>query len=756
MIGGGRGGKPVHCFIIAAPRSGTTWISRILDAHPEIFCTERRLFGDYADFLIDEGSAAPRLRCTLDKFTKASLLPQNFTDYDDAGLLGSYIDALVTEEMRVSGKRVLIDKVTPYVGTAGLVVRQIERFFPDAKIVHLTRDGRDVVTSGVFHWMSRIKAGEKLSAAQEERRRCVLEKMPFAGRFFTDSEIDEWTRTWSGPLETMSFTQERFDTLHIRFESLLGDGATVLRDLLDFVGVGSDDETLRECLGAGAFERMSGGRKSGETVANAHVRKGIAGDWKNYFTKRDAKMFEEIAPGQLAGLGYEDDRDWADRLSRDVELPGESEDVMVEDHNHGADSVVTASEVLMACGRGRTLVFGYDPEKLVSGLRAAGVDAEGLEPNEGGGFSFRDGEFATVVSARGIECVDDEEIDRVLGELRRVGSGHAFFRISSVDVVTAKNDRAVWERRLFDAGFRRSVRASFVGSSHQSAITMVLENAVSGAHDAASAQSDCLRESGDRHVARLNRFVTASAFVRPNDRVLDLGCGAGEGAAILAANTDVKSVRGLDDSAAEIDYAKATYGGETSTFSRGGGQGLRELGDESVDVVLCLGASSVKLSGAMGEVVRVLTPAGRLIWWVSAGGEDLARITESLPAELLIEHSFAESERDAPTTLQPMGPEVKAEKILVVAMKDPWAKATKPYQETIFPSVGQAPQEIDFGGTYENPWLYRSLVARGLRTTNLGVLWRIANDTLDRVGPTPPTLAQLWECCCIKKWRVLA
>ena len=52
-------------FIIASPRSGTTWMSKMLNAHPNIFCVERRLFGDYADLVLDEGANKPRLRVTL-------------------------------------------------------------------------------------------------------------------------------------------------------------------------------------------------------------------------------------------------------------------------------------------------------------------------------------------------------------------------------------------------------------------------------------------------------------------------------------------------------------------------------------------------------------------------------------------------------------------------------------------------------------------------------------------------------------------
>ena len=38
----------VH-FVISAPRSGSTWLQRALNEHPQVFCTEHRLFGRFCE-----------------------------------------------------------------------------------------------------------------------------------------------------------------------------------------------------------------------------------------------------------------------------------------------------------------------------------------------------------------------------------------------------------------------------------------------------------------------------------------------------------------------------------------------------------------------------------------------------------------------------------------------------------------------------------------------------------------------------------
>ena len=60
-----------------------------------------------------------------------------------------------------------------------------------------------------------------------------------------------------------------------------------------------------------SFERFAEGRKRGEANVQSEYRKGIIGDWKNYFTDRDKDQFKASEAGRLLiELGYEKDNDW--------------------------------------------------------------------------------------------------------------------------------------------------------------------------------------------------------------------------------------------------------------------------------------------------------------------------------------------------------------------------------------------------------------------------------------------------------------
>ena len=98
----------------------------------------------------------------------------------------------------------------------------------------------------------------------------------------------------------------------VKYEDLLKDSAGELQSALQFLN--------RKPLGDLAaiaeeytFENQSK-RKPGQEKKTAFLRKGIAGDWKNNFTKEAAVLFDQYAGQQLIDLGYEKDRNWIDEL----------------------------------------------------------------------------------------------------------------------------------------------------------------------------------------------------------------------------------------------------------------------------------------------------------------------------------------------------------------------------------------------------------------------------------------------------------
>jgi lipopolysaccharide transport system ATP-binding protein len=97
----------------------------------------------------------------------------------------------------------------------------------------------------------------------------------------------------------------------IRYEDLLERDAEILENvLLDRCGLDVAPEQLRRAVASHRFHMMSGGRQPGDEDQSHHLRKGVAGDWRNHFTPRVVDAFRARYGGLLVATGYERDLDW--------------------------------------------------------------------------------------------------------------------------------------------------------------------------------------------------------------------------------------------------------------------------------------------------------------------------------------------------------------------------------------------------------------------------------------------------------------
>ena len=302
--------QPIH-FVISAPRSGSTWLSKALGEHPDVFATENRFFGDYVAILPDaQGKPLPRI--TLDKYARAISQHYNFqalgwkrNEFIEA-FQRHYLDFFVDFSLSQSQKRLVVDKVTPYDRTAQLVVDGIRHFFPASKIIWLMRDGRDVATSGVFDWLTKDAVGKPRHDFY------VLEKrdQPLQ-RFFDDEAICRWAELWVDTNSVMKRDQNI--AASVRYEDMLVNLDSVLRRVFESLRISSEEAIVDQCVSQASFATMSG-REDGKESPLAKARKGVSGDWRNFFTKPDGRLFDEIAGEQLLEFGYESDRDWVETL----------------------------------------------------------------------------------------------------------------------------------------------------------------------------------------------------------------------------------------------------------------------------------------------------------------------------------------------------------------------------------------------------------------------------------------------------------
>ncbi|NEP84761.1 MAG: sulfotransferase domain-containing protein [Okeania sp. SIO3B3] len=99
------------------------------------------------------------------------------------------------------------------------------------------------------------------------------------------------------------------DYLLIRYEDLVTDEYRYFTDIIHYCQLDVDLKHLRNVITRNTFHAVTG-RKPGQQDILIHQRKGIVGDWRNYFTSRVKDAFKQRFGEILVKTGYESNLDW--------------------------------------------------------------------------------------------------------------------------------------------------------------------------------------------------------------------------------------------------------------------------------------------------------------------------------------------------------------------------------------------------------------------------------------------------------------
>lgn len=314
------GGETPMFFIVGRGKSGTSWLMRTFDAHPEILCRgEGRFFGlDWKrDDLAGEQQVNVPPRTLHGAINESEYLRywlqrsvwsrDGDTEEHLAAITRAATEYLLKRRLAESGKSIVGDK-TPLLTPE--VVREMSEVFPDAKVIHIVRDGRDVTVSAVHHqWnKSKDRGGSLRMSAADRARREAYQSDPASTSMFTEEALRGRARAWRNFVGRAVEDGPRLlgeNYAEVRYEDLLQHPGREVGRLLKFLGAAADEQTVEQCVSKTSFEKLSRGRKPGEEDTTSFFRKGIAGDWKNAFTERDREIFDEEAGALLERLGYE-------------------------------------------------------------------------------------------------------------------------------------------------------------------------------------------------------------------------------------------------------------------------------------------------------------------------------------------------------------------------------------------------------------------------------------------------------------------
>jgi hypothetical protein len=96
----------------------------------------------------------------------------------------------------------------------------------------------------------------------------------------------------------------------IKYEDFFTKPFETMKQILNEANVDIDDNYLKKIISEFSFSKFSNGRKQGEEDKASHFRKGIIGDYKNYYTELHKALCKKAIGQDLITLGYERDLQW--------------------------------------------------------------------------------------------------------------------------------------------------------------------------------------------------------------------------------------------------------------------------------------------------------------------------------------------------------------------------------------------------------------------------------------------------------------
>ena len=276
-----------YVFIVGCPRSGTTLLQRMVNAHPDIAVTPEshwipRLYTKpWA--LTSEGFVKRKLIRRLlghPKFARLKISPEEICNLNGNGHRLTYSE-LVSRIFNLYGERqgkpLVGDKTPDYVRS----IETLHSLWPTARFVHVIRDGRDVALSMMDWAKFRPKPGD-FATWQEDR-------VSTAALWW---EMNVRLGRKAGKSLGPNLYYE------VRYEALVKRPEEETAALCAFLGVPCTNEMLR-------FYEAPSATDPGLEARRAHlpVTVGLR-DWSAQLPPGDNERFEAAAGALLDELGY--------------------------------------------------------------------------------------------------------------------------------------------------------------------------------------------------------------------------------------------------------------------------------------------------------------------------------------------------------------------------------------------------------------------------------------------------------------------
>ncbi|MGB3404111.1 MAG: sulfotransferase [Microcoleaceae cyanobacterium] len=263
-------------FLVGCPRSGTTLLQSLLAAHPDIASfPESHLFQSlwihrWSRLL---GLASPKGRQQLNWFLQEINQPQLLQKLPKQARFmrqyGKVLQEALDGATRAKGQQIWLEKSPEHVR----YIRYIEGAIPDAKFIHLIRNGSDVVAS--------------LYDVTHKHRQPEVWGEPW--------ELEKCIRHWVRSVEFSSLHLHKPNHILVRYEALVENPEVVIRELCNFIETPFSPSMLKDY-----------GKMAEKVVLNNEAWKASVGDpisnanstkfYKLFTPEQQQYILEKVTP----------------------------------------------------------------------------------------------------------------------------------------------------------------------------------------------------------------------------------------------------------------------------------------------------------------------------------------------------------------------------------------------------------------------------------------------------------------------------
>jgi len=239
-------------FVAGLPKSGTTWMENMLASHPGI-------------------TPIMPYQVTAHEMKYKSSIDYDFPD----GMFEPLKNGLFVLKMHSYGSKHNVN------------------ILKKNKINYciIYRDLRDAALSHCFY----VKSTPWHPECQEYRNFDIKECL----KIFCSNRLDEWIN-W---IRSWRENRDKEHSIEITYEELLRNTTATFSKLVQLFELDNSNETIQVIIEKNRFSNM-------KKKDSNFFRKGVSGDWKNYFDDEIKGIFKDKAGDLLRELGYEKDLDW--------------------------------------------------------------------------------------------------------------------------------------------------------------------------------------------------------------------------------------------------------------------------------------------------------------------------------------------------------------------------------------------------------------------------------------------------------------